>query len=86
MTLVSYSGACIEAAEVRLMRNERVRVFVWPQRHAEPFEIGGVVAGLRNGGFAIAFEKTGQEVSQWVDALPAVSAEEPSPEPGDGAD
>jgi hypothetical protein len=86
MTLVSYSGACVEAAEVRLTRSERVRLFVWPQRHAEPFELAGVVASLRSDGFGIAFERTGQEVSQWIDALPAAPAAEPSPHPDESAD
>lgn len=86
LTLVSYSGACVEAPEVRLRRNERVRLYVWPQRHPEPFELGGVVASLRGNGFGIAFERTGQQLSQCIDALPAVPAAEPSPDPDDGAD
>lgn len=86
MTLVSYSGACVEAPGARLAHSERVRLFVWPQRHPEPFELGGVVASLRRDGFGMAFERTGQEVSQWIDALPAVPAEEPSPGSGDDED
>lgn len=86
MTLVSYSGACVQAPEVQLTRSERVRLYVWPQPHPEPFELGGVVASLGSDGFAIAFEGTGQELSQCIDALPAAPTTESSPDPGKDTD
>lgn len=82
---VSYSGARVEVGDLRLTRGERVRLYVWPQRQSEPFELAGTVASLHGDGFAVEFERAGQEICQWIDALQASTSQEPVEERSEGA-
>jgi hypothetical protein len=76
---VSYSGARVEARGAQLSRGDRVLLYLWPERQAEPFELAGTVAHVRDDGFAVEYERAGQELCQWIDALP-----EPPGEAADG--
>ena len=82
---MSYSGARVEASDVRLTRGEPVRLYVWAQHQAEPFELAGTVASVRGDGFAIEYARVGQEICQWIDALQLGSSAEPTPAQGEGA-
>ncbi|HEY5657580.1 MAG TPA: PilZ domain-containing protein [Myxococcota bacterium] len=65
---ISYSGARLECTEFRPSLGTRVCVYVWLPRHAEPFELAGKVARLLDDGFAIEYEKPGQDICNMVDA------------------
>lgn len=82
---VSYSGARVEVGDLRLTRGERVRLYVWPRRQSEPFELAGSVASVHGDGFAVEFEGVGQEICQWIDALLASAGEEPVKDRSEGA-
>jgi len=82
---VSYSGARVAVDGVRLVRGEKVRLYVWPPRQEEPFELAGTVANVRSDGFAIEYERAGQEICQWIDALQVAVGGEPAAEPTEGA-
>lgn len=84
LTEVSYSGARLEADGARPTRADRVCLYVWPSSQAEPFEIHGTVASVRSDGFAVEYERAGQELCQWIDALLASGAE-PGPSQGEAA-
>jgi hypothetical protein len=91
---ISYSGARLSGTPLRPEHGTSVSVYVWLERQAEPFELVGRVANHREDGFAIEYEKPGQDVCQMVDlAAATVGAEdfdlahteehepEPSPKP-----
>jgi hypothetical protein len=65
---ISYSGARLEGSEFQPSLGERVCVYVWLPRHAEPFELVGKVVRQMDDGFAIEYEKPGQDVCHMVDA------------------
>ena len=48
---------------------ETVRVYLWPDRQPEPFELVGTVVGQCSDGFAIEYEAPSQELCQSIDAL-----------------
>lgn len=72
LTEISYSGARLECAGIRPPRGRSVCVYVWLESQDEPFELEGHVAGLRHDGFAIEYEKPGQDVCLMVDLAAAV--------------
>ncbi len=65
---ISYSGARLEDVEFQPSLGARVCVYVWLPRHAEPFELVGKVVRQMDGGFAIEYEKPGQDICHMVDA------------------
>ena len=73
---LSYSGSLLEAAEPRPAPGDLVRLYVWPEGQAEPFELSGTVVGRREQGFALAHQNPGQALCQWVDALQAAAGGE----------
>lgn len=81
---ISYSGARLEAEEPLPPLGAEVRLYVWPSRQAEPFELLGAVVGRRADGFAVEYEEAGQQTCQWIDLLQAEAAE--PQEPADPAD
>jgi hypothetical protein len=76
---VSYSGARLQVEQLGPLLGEPVRIYVWPTNHAEPFELVGHVVGLRDDGFAVEYEKPGQAICQWIDALQTAEAAPPPP-------
>lgn len=77
---ISYSGARLEGTSLQPPRGRSVCLYVWLENQEEPFELIGRVAGHRHDGFAIEYEKPGQDVCQMVDlAAAAVDVEEPTP-------
>ena len=65
---ISYSGARLECTEFQPALGTRVWVYVWLPRHAEPFELAGKVVRQMEDGFAIEYEKPGQDICHMVDA------------------
>jgi hypothetical protein len=65
---ISYSGARLEGTEFQPSLGARVCVYVWLPRHAEPFELPGKVVRQTDDGFAIEYEKPGQDICHMVDA------------------
>jgi hypothetical protein len=65
---ISYSGARLEGTEYQPSLGTRVCVYVWLPRQAEPFELAGKVVSQRDDGFAIEYEKPGQDICHMVDA------------------
>jgi len=65
---ISYSGARLEGAEFQPSLGARVCVYLWLPRHAEPFELAGKVVRQMDDGFAIEYEKPGQDICHMVDA------------------
>jgi hypothetical protein len=65
---ISYSGARLEGTEFQPSLGARVCVYIWLPRHAEPFELVGKVVRQLDDGFAIEYEKPGQDVCHMVDA------------------
>ena len=84
MTEFSYSGARLHSESPAPLVGELLRILVWPQRHAEPFEIAGRVVGMREQGFAVEYVNPGQALCQWIDAL-RLEAECPAPAERPGA-
>jgi PilZ domain len=68
---ISYSGARLEADEPLPPLRATVRVYVWPERQDEPFELVGTVVGRRPDGFAVEYDEVGQQTCQWIDLLQA---------------
>jgi hypothetical protein len=65
---ISYSGARLEGVEFQPSVGARVCVYVWLPRQAEPFELVGKVVREAEDGFAIEYEKPGQDICHMVDA------------------
>jgi hypothetical protein len=65
---ISYSGARLESVEFQPSLGARMCVYVWLPRHAEPFELVGKVVRQMDDGFAIEYEKPGQDICHMVDA------------------
>jgi hypothetical protein len=65
---ISYSGARLEDVEFGPSLGARVCVYVWLPRQAEPFELVGKVVRQTEDGFAIEYEKPGQDICHMVDA------------------
>jgi hypothetical protein len=65
---ISYSGARLEGVEFQTPVGARVCVYVWLPRQAEPFELVGKVVRQTDDGFAIEYEKPGQDICHMVDA------------------
>jgi hypothetical protein len=65
---ISYSGARLEDVEFAPSLGARVCVYVWLPRQAEPFELVGKVVRQTENGFAIEYEKPGQDICHMVDA------------------
>lgn len=68
---VSYSGARLEVTGARPAPGDPARIYVWPANQREPFELSGIVVGVREDGFAVEYEQAGQEICQWIDTLEA---------------
>jgi hypothetical protein len=65
---ISYSGARLEGIEFQPSPGARICVYVWLPRHAEPFELVGKIVRQTDDGFAIEYEKPGQDICHMVDA------------------
>lgn len=65
---ISYSGARLERTGFQPSVGTRVCVYVWLPRQAEPFELAGKVVRQMDDGFAIEYEKPGQDICHMVDA------------------
>ena len=73
---ISYSGARLMNTGGRPERGTRVCVYVWLPNQPEPFELAGHVVRHTPDGFAIEYEKPGQDICHLVDAAAVIVAEE----------
>jgi hypothetical protein len=64
---ISYSGARLTNTPLRPPLGSSVYVYVWLENQDEPFELDARVARHRPDGFAIEYEKPGQDTCQVVD-------------------
>jgi hypothetical protein len=73
---ISYSGARLTDTSSRPERGTRVCIYVWLPNQPEPFELAGHVVRHTPDGFAIEYEKPGQDTCHLVDAAAALVTDE----------
>jgi hypothetical protein len=73
---ISYSGARLTNTGAQPERGTRVCIYVWLPNQPEPFELAGHVVRHTPDGFAIEYEKPGQDTCHLVDAAAALVADE----------